>query len=102
MTETLLPSRRTALLDELRVLLPIALPLAGANLAQMTMGLTDTLMVGTLRAPALAPANLGGALARAGPRRRQSRRDAVLHQRPGAVRHRVGGGAAGRARAGRR
>lgn len=62
MTETSLAARRPALLNELRILLPIALPLAGANLAQMLMGLTDTVMVGTLGAHALAAANLGGML----------------------------------------
>src|SRR5260221_8694834 len=62
MTDTSLASRRSALLDELRTMLPLALPLAGANLAQMLMGLTDTLMVGTLGAHALAAANLGAML----------------------------------------
>lgn len=66
MTETSLPTappvRRSALLQELRVLLPIALPLAGANLAQMAMGVTDTLMVGTLGPLALAAAGLGAML----------------------------------------
>lgn len=47
---------------ELRATLPIAAPLVAANLAQMAMGLTNTIMVGHLGAAALSAAGLGGAL----------------------------------------
>src|SRR5580692_207034 len=47
---------------ELRALLAIAAPLAAANLAQMLMGLTSTIMVGHLGSAALASAGLGGSL----------------------------------------
>jgi MATE family multidrug resistance protein len=43
-------------------MLPIALPLAAANLAQMAMGLTNAMMVGHLGGAALSAAGLGGAL----------------------------------------
>ncbi len=55
-------STRSALRAELRAMLPIALPLAAANLAQMAMGLTNTIMVGHLGGAALSAAGLGGAL----------------------------------------
>ncbi|HEV2302267.1 MAG TPA: MATE family efflux transporter [Stellaceae bacterium] len=42
--------------------MPIALPLAGANLAQMAMAVTNTVMVGHLGGAALSAAGLGGAL----------------------------------------
>jgi MATE family multidrug resistance protein len=48
---------------ELRATLPIAAPLAAANLAQMVMALTNTIMVGHLGAVALSAVGLGGALA---------------------------------------
>jgi MATE family multidrug resistance protein len=47
---------------ELRALLVIAGPLATANVAQMLMGLTTTIMVGHLGSAALAAAGLGGGL----------------------------------------
>ena len=47
---------------ELRALLAIAQPLAAANVAQMLMGLTSTIMVGHLGSAALASAGLGGSL----------------------------------------
>ena len=52
----------SALRAELRAMLPIALPLAAANLAQMAMGLTNAIMVGHLGGAALSAAGLGGAL----------------------------------------
>jgi len=48
-----------ALLCEVRTTLAVALPLAAANLAQMAMGVTDTLMVGALGGHALAAVGLG-------------------------------------------
>jgi multidrug resistance protein, MATE family len=50
------------LAPELRATLAIAAPLAGGNLAQMAMQVTNTVMVGHLGAAALAAAGLGGAL----------------------------------------
>src|SRR5260370_29348364 len=47
---------------ELRALLAIAAPLAAANVGQMLMGLTSTIMVGHLGSAALASAGLGGSL----------------------------------------
>jgi len=47
---------------EIRATLAIAAPLAGANLAQMAMQVTNTVMVGHLGADALAAAGLGAAL----------------------------------------
>ena len=47
---------------ELRALLAIAAPLAAANVAQMLMELTSTIMVGHLGSAALASAGLGGSL----------------------------------------
>ena len=47
---------------ELRATLALAAPLAAANLAQMTMGVTDTVMVGRLGAIPLAAAGLGAML----------------------------------------
>ena len=52
----------TAFRSELRALMRLALPLAGANLAQMAMALTNTVMVGHLGGEALSAAGLGGAL----------------------------------------
>jgi multidrug resistance protein, MATE family len=45
---------------ELRATLTLATPLAAANLAQMAMGVTNTIMVGRLGAVPLAAAGLGG------------------------------------------
>src|SRR5271169_930108 len=45
---------------EVRATLALATPLAAANLAQMAMGVTNTLMVGRLGAMPLAAAGLGG------------------------------------------
>jgi MATE family multidrug resistance protein len=47
---------------ELRATLALAAPLAAANLAQMAMGVTNTVMVGRLGAVPLAAAGLGGML----------------------------------------
>jgi MATE family multidrug resistance protein len=47
---------------ELRATLALAAPLAGANLAQMAMAVTNTVMVGRLGAMPLAAAGLGGML----------------------------------------
>jgi MATE family multidrug resistance protein len=47
---------------ELRATLALAAPLAAANLAQMAMAVTDTVMVGRLGAMPLAAAGLGGML----------------------------------------
>ena len=46
--------------SEVRATLALAAPLAAANLAQMAMGVTNTLMVGRLGAMPLAAAGLGG------------------------------------------
>src|SRR5215813_10164730 len=48
--------------SELRATLSLAAPLAAANLAQMAMAVTSTVMVGRLGATPLAAAGLGGAL----------------------------------------
>jgi multidrug resistance protein, MATE family len=48
--------------SELRATLALALPLAAANLAQMAMAVTNTMMVGRLGAMPLAAAGLGGML----------------------------------------
>ena len=53
---------RAAVVTELRALLPIAAPLAAANLANMAMGLTNAVMVGYLGGVALSAAGLGGGL----------------------------------------
>jgi len=47
---------------EIRATLGVAAPLAVANLAQMSMGFVDTVMVGHLSSAALAAAGLGGLL----------------------------------------
>ncbi len=47
---------------ELRATLALAVPLAAANLAQMAMNVTNTVMVGRLGAMPLAAAGLGGTL----------------------------------------
>src|SRR5215467_11897117 len=48
--------------SELRTSLALAAPLAAANLAQMAMAVTNTVMVGRLGAIPLAAAGLGGML----------------------------------------
>lgn len=48
--------------QELRATLHLALPLAGAQLAQMGMGLTDTIMLGSVGRDALAAGGLGGSV----------------------------------------
>src|SRR5690242_8898439 len=53
---------RSEIVAELRALLPIATPLAAANLATMAMGLTNAVMVGYLGGAALSAAGLGGGL----------------------------------------
>jgi MATE family multidrug resistance protein len=53
---------RSAVLTELRATLAIAVPLAAANLAQMTIGFTNTAMVGRLGGVPLAAVGLGGSL----------------------------------------
>jgi MATE family multidrug resistance protein len=55
-------SGRSPLVAEIRATIAIAAPLAGANLAHMAMGLTNTIMVGHLGAAPLAAAGLGTAL----------------------------------------
>src|SRR5215468_11960565 len=47
---------------EIRATLGVAAPLAAANLAQMAMGFTNTVMVGSLGSAALAAAGLGASL----------------------------------------
>jgi multidrug resistance protein, MATE family len=54
--------RGSGLGAELRATLALAAPLAAANLAQMAMGVTDTVMVGRLGAMPLAAAGLGAML----------------------------------------
>ncbi|MBV9861096.1 MAG: MATE family efflux transporter [Alphaproteobacteria bacterium] len=51
---------RSAFLPELRALLSVAAPLAAANLAQMALGVTNTVMIGHLGGAQLAAAGLGG------------------------------------------
>jgi MATE family, multidrug efflux pump len=53
---------RPAVVTELRATLAIAVPLAAANLAQMAMGFTNTVMVGRLGGVPLAAAGLGASL----------------------------------------
>jgi MATE family multidrug resistance protein len=55
-------SGRSPLVAEIRATIAVAAPLAGANLAHMAMGLTNTIMVGHLGAAPLAAAGLGTAL----------------------------------------
>src|SRR5712672_2172474 len=49
-------AERSPILSEVRATLGIAAPLAAANLAQMAMGITNTIMVGELGAAPLAAA----------------------------------------------
>ncbi len=53
---------RSAITTELRATLAIAAPLAAANLAQMAIGFTNTVMVGRLGGVPLAAAGLGASL----------------------------------------
>ena len=55
-------SASTSLAAEIRATLTVAAPLVAANLSQMVMGLTSTVMVGRLGGTALAAAGLGGGL----------------------------------------
>jgi MATE family multidrug resistance protein len=52
----------SAIRSEIRATLALAVPLALANLAQIAMGVVDTIMVGTLGAVPLAAVGLGGGL----------------------------------------
>ncbi len=51
---------RPSILFEIRATLALAVPLAAANLSQMAMSVTDTVMVGSLGAVPLAAVALGG------------------------------------------
>ncbi len=53
---------RSPIVAEIRATLAVAAPLAGANLAQMAMSVTNVLIVGRLGATPLAAAGLGAAL----------------------------------------
>src|SRR5712671_1596917 len=55
-------AERSPLAAEIRATVAVAAPLAVANLAEMAIALTNTLMVGHLGAVPLAAAGLGGAL----------------------------------------
>ena len=57
-----MPAARSPLAAEIRATIAVAAPLAGANLAQMSMHVSNAVMVGHLGAAALAAAGLGGAL----------------------------------------
>ncbi len=57
-----MPPHPLSIRDELLATVKLAAPLAGANLAQMVMGLTNAIMVGRLGGASLAAAGLGGAL----------------------------------------
>jgi MATE family multidrug resistance protein len=52
----------SAMVSEVRATVAVAGPLAAANLAQMAMGFTNTVMVGSLGSGALAAAGLGASL----------------------------------------
>ena len=52
----------SAIVSEVRATVAVAGPLAAANLAQMAMGFTNTVMVGSLGSAALAAAGLGASL----------------------------------------
>ena len=52
----------SAIVSEVRATVAVAGPLAAANLAQMAMGFTNTVMVGSLESAALAAAGLGASL----------------------------------------
>ena len=53
---------RWAIAAEIRATVAVAGPLAAANLAQTAMGFTNTVMVGSFGATALAAAGLGASL----------------------------------------
>src|SRR5712691_3925999 len=53
---------RQTIVSEMRATVSVAGPLAAANLAQMAMGFTNTVMVGSLGSAALAAAGLGASL----------------------------------------
>ena len=53
---------RQTIVSEMRATVAVAGPLAAANLAQMAMGFTNTVMVGSLGSAALAAAGLGTSL----------------------------------------
>src|SRR5438132_10306213 len=53
---------RRSIVSEMRATVAVAGPLAAANLAQMAMGFTNTVMVGSLGSAALAAAGLGASL----------------------------------------
>ena len=53
---------RAAIAAEMRATVAVAGPLAAANLAQMAMGFTNTVVVGSLGSAALAAAGLGASL----------------------------------------
>src|SRR5947207_15781353 len=53
---------RQTMVSEMRATVAVASPLAAANLAQMAMGFTNTVMVGSLGRAALAAAGLGASL----------------------------------------
>jgi len=55
-------AERSPIPTEIRATLGVAAPLAAANLAQMAMSITNTIMVGHLGAAPLAAAGLGGVL----------------------------------------
>ena len=55
-------SARHAIVSETRATIAVAGPLAAANLAQMAMGFTNTVVVGSLGSAALAAAGLGASL----------------------------------------
>jgi len=57
-----MPVVRSVMRGEVGAMLALAAPLAGANLAQMAMGLTNAMMVGRLGGASLAAAGLGAAL----------------------------------------
>src|SRR4051794_24195938 len=57
-----MPAPASPMRAEIRATLALAAPLAGANLAQMTMGLTNAVMVGHLGGGSLAAAGLGAGL----------------------------------------
>src|SRR5216683_5328191 len=57
-----MPVARSVMRGEVGAMLALAAPLAGANLAQMAMGLTNAMMVGRLGGASLAAAGLGAAL----------------------------------------
>src|SRR6266581_1292301 len=57
-----MPVARSVMRGEVGAMLALAAPLAGANLAQMAMGLTNAIVVGRLGGASLAAAGLGAGL----------------------------------------